>query len=82
MAEHVSILQQMGVAALAGATVVWTVSLIRMARRERQGTPRPPMARTLGALPRQALPPAEGIDLTPAERDAFALLVRQFGEGR
>ncbi|MEU9468075.1 hypothetical protein AB0D78_15740 [Streptomyces avermitilis] len=38
----------------------------------------------LRALPRQrrAGPALESVDLTPAERDAFAGLVRQFSDGR
>ncbi|MFI6350637.1 hypothetical protein [Streptomyces sp. NPDC050560] len=82
MAEHVSILQQMGVAALAGAAAAWTVSRVRLARRSRPATEGHPTGGGLGVLPRQALPPVETVVLTPAERDAFARLVRQFGEGR
>ncbi|GHH80198.1 hypothetical protein GCM10018793_34760 [Streptomyces sulfonofaciens] len=57
------------------------------ARREESGRGRPgpagwQRARALDAMPRQVVPPTESVDLTPAERAAFAGLVRQFSEGR
>ncbi|MFF6995728.1 hypothetical protein ACFY93_12305 [Streptomyces sp. NPDC008313] len=89
MPEHVSILQLTG-AALALAAVVSTFSLFRslQARRIRLETvARTPRADALGGLPRQRRS-ASGdslgrpVELTPAERDAFAVLVRQFGDSR
>ncbi|MER7198608.1 hypothetical protein CG723_26970 [Streptomyces sp. CB01635] len=74
MPEHVSFLQQIGVAFLAAATVVWVVGLVRLVRHVGWGTERP-----LASLPGQGGPPAlESAPLTPDERDAFAGLVRQF----
>ncbi|MFF1354005.1 hypothetical protein [Streptomyces sp. NPDC058297] len=74
MPEHVSIFQQVGVAFLAVATVVWVVGLVRLVRHVAWGTAQP-----LASLPGQGGPPAlESVPLTPDERDAFAGLVRQF----
>ncbi|WP_128375217.1 hypothetical protein [Streptomyces cavernae] len=88
MSDHVSFLQMTGVAALTAAGLVWGSVLLRVVRRrihrtgqyrhDRYATgPRP-----LRALPRQAGPPPEAVQLTAAERAAFAGLVRQFSEGR
>ncbi|MFJ9962687.1 hypothetical protein [Streptomyces avermitilis] len=92
MPEHASILQLTGVTVLALAMGVWIAGLIRLLR-----APRAPRGgrgirhRTeahrrdvLRALPRQrqAGPALESVNLTPAERDAFAGLVRQFSDGR
>lgn len=98
MLQDVSTIQQIGVAVLAVATVVWAVGLVRVMRRERPGRSGPfdrferferldvegwGQARPLRALPVQQGPPrAETVELTADERDAFAGLVRQFGEGR
>lgn len=38
-------------------------------------------AQTLRAMPRQVVPTTDAVDLTPAERAAFAGLIRQFSEG-
>jgi len=74
MPEHVSVFQQIGVAFLVVATVVWVVGLVRLVRHVGWGTEQP-----LASLPGQAGPPArESVPLTPAECDAFAGLVRQF----
>ncbi|MGW1745838.1 hypothetical protein ACWCRD_09530 [Streptomyces sp. NPDC002092] len=72
--EHVSILQSLGVAVLAFAAVVWVLGLLGVVRR----------GRTPYVLPqqRQAPPHRESVELTPAERAAFAGLVRQLGDGR
>ncbi|MGX5189167.1 hypothetical protein ACWKT5_42310 [Streptomyces avermitilis] len=93
MPEHASILQLTGVTVLALAMGVWIAGLIRLLR-----APRAPRGGhgvrhrgeahrrrdVLRALPRQrqAGPALESVDLTPAERDAFAGLVRQFSDGR
>jgi hypothetical protein len=81
--EHVSILQSLGVALLAFATVVWVTGLIRLLRRARSGADLWG-ADALHALPQQphAGPRLESVELTPAERDAFAGLVRQLSDGR
>ncbi|MFG2139540.1 hypothetical protein [Streptomyces sp. NPDC048650] len=81
MLPSVSILQQVTLAALLVATVAWAVALVRLLRRARQqaaaGRGRP---RLLGSVPRQtgpAGPPSESVELSAAEREAFAGLVRQ-----
>jgi len=81
--EHVSILQSLGVAVLALATVVWMLGLVRLLRRARSGADLW-RGHTLQALPnqRQAGPQLESVELTPAERAAFAGLVRQLSDGR
>ncbi|MFF7448441.1 MULTISPECIES: hypothetical protein [unclassified Streptomyces] len=83
MPEHVSIYQLTGMAVLALATVVWAVGLTRVLRRSREAT----LWRTSTGLPalpyqRQTGPDLEAVQLTPAERDAFAGLVRQLSDGR
>ncbi|MFJ8506859.1 hypothetical protein [Streptomyces avermitilis] len=96
MPEHASILQLTGVTVLALAMGVWIAILIRLLRgghggrggyggrgvRHRGEAHR--RRAVLRALPRQrrAGPALESVDLTPAERDAFAGLVRQFSDGR
>jgi hypothetical protein len=86
MPEHVSILQWAGVAVLAVAAVAWVTGLTRAVRRGGIGatTADPRRAPTaLTALPRQrqAGPDRESVELTPAERDAFAGLVRRLADG-
>jgi hypothetical protein len=56
-------------------------------RKQRPGAPAAQgadwsVAQALRAMPRQIVPPTEAVDLTPAERAAFAGLVRQFSEDR
>jgi hypothetical protein len=91
MPEHVTILQLLGVTALALATVIWVAVLVRILRRDlplhrgefAQATGRRRAA--LRGLPyqrRDIAPHVENVELSPAERDAFALLVRQLGNGR
>ncbi|WP_409236665.1 hypothetical protein [Streptomyces sp. PA5.6] len=95
MLQDVSIVQQIGVAVLAVATVVWAVGLVRMMRRDRFGdrfagrfegpfdAEAWGQAPALRALPAQQGPPrTETVELTADERAAFAVLVRQFGESR
>ncbi|MFI7386052.1 hypothetical protein [Streptomyces sp. NPDC049813] len=83
MPEHVSFLQQIGLAVLAVATVAWVVGLVRLVRIVLLPPPRPlPRSLPLGSLPGQARPPAlESVPLTADEQDAFAVLVRQFSRG-
>ncbi|MEU6438849.1 hypothetical protein [Streptomyces sp. NPDC047046] len=92
MPQHVSVMQQVGVAALVTAAVAWAVGLARGARGVRgvrgtepvspsvATTPAPAGARHL-RIPRQSVPASESVELTPAERAAFAGLVRRL-EGR
>ncbi|MCT9111673.1 hypothetical protein N4G69_39865 [Streptomyces mirabilis] len=84
MPEHVSILQLMGVAVLALATVIWVVGLSRLLRRARTEAAVRHHGRVLRAIPRQRRsgPAAETVELTPEERAAFAGLVRQFSDSR
>ncbi len=90
MPEHVSILHLMGVTALALAAVIWVAVLVRILRRDlllhrRQFAA---LARRRGGIlrglphQRRSAPEIEHVELTPAERDAFALLVRRLGDGR
>ncbi|MFF0203634.1 hypothetical protein [Streptomyces sp. NPDC005017] len=84
MPEHVSILQWAGVTVLALGAAAWAVGLSRALRRGRfEAVAQMPGPVALPALPRQrqAAPDLESVELTPAERDAFAGLVRQFAEG-
>ncbi|MFI0239794.1 hypothetical protein [Streptomyces sp. NPDC016845] len=79
MPEHVSILQQIGLAILAVATVAWVVGLVRLVRVVALAPPEAPRL-PQGVLPKQGRAPAvESAPLTPDEQDAFAGLVRQFG---
>ncbi|WP_031487721.1 hypothetical protein [Streptomyces bicolor] len=85
MPEHVSFLQLLGPAVLALAAVLWVVSLIRLLRGIRpQRSPMRPGGSALSALPQQrrTAPELEAVELTPAERDAFAGLVRRLSDGR
>ena len=77
MPEHVSTLQLIGVTVLTLAGVVWAVAVTRLMRRARVE------AAALPALPHQADvgPIHEYVELTPAEQDAFAGLVRRL-DGR
>ncbi|MEU0336519.1 hypothetical protein [Streptomyces sp. NPDC006193] len=83
MPEHAHTLQLLGVAALGAAAVAWAVVLRRLLRRAgRRAAARRPAA-PLPALPRQTRlgPARECVELTPAEQDAFAGLVRQLANG-
>ncbi|GAA2784049.1 hypothetical protein GCM10010521_73130 [Streptomyces rameus] len=83
MPEHAPTLQLIGVAVLAVTAVAWTAVLLRLLRRTNlQAAIRRPPA-PLPALPSQTRggPPQESVELTPAEQDAFAGLVRQFAGG-
>ncbi|WP_369271633.1 hypothetical protein AB5J55_17790 [Streptomyces sp. R11] len=80
MPENVSIIQLLGPVVLALAAVLWVMGLARLLRRTRPETT--PWA--LPGLPpqRQTAPALEAVELTPAERDAFAGLVRQLDDSR
>ena len=83
MPEHVSTLQLTGVAVLTVAGVVWAVVVMRLLRRARvEAVAERRSAAALPALPHQPHvgPPQESVELTPAEQDAFAGLVRQLGD--
>ena len=96
MLPSFSILQQIGLVVLLVATVVWVVGLVLLAgptrgrkrpgAAQRSGRPQPrgSGAPLLGAVPRQtgpAGPPSESVELSAAEREAFAGLVRQLTGG-
>ncbi|MEV6115662.1 hypothetical protein AB0L59_24940 [Streptomyces sp. NPDC052109] len=83
MPEHVPTLQLIGVAVLAAAAVVWAAVLTRLLRRPGLRAPARRSSAPLPALPRQRRvgPPLESVELTPAERAAFAGLVRQLANG-
>lgn len=82
MPEHVPILQFLGWVFLAAAAVLWISGFVRLQRRYRTYLAVQERTGTLGALPRhRAAPRLESVELTQAERDAFAGLVRQFGDG-
>lgn len=85
MPQHVSILQLAGVAFLALVSVAWLVGLLRMLRRARaEATVWHTGSAALYGVPeqRQSGPHREAVELTPAERDAFAVLVRQLDDRR
>ncbi len=84
MPEHVSILQLLGPVVLALAAALWVTGLVRLLRRSRPGAlPRRPDQALSGLPPqRQTAPDLEAVELSPAERDAFAGLVRQLGDDR
>ncbi|MFB7502403.1 hypothetical protein [Streptomyces broussonetiae] len=83
MPEYVATLQLIGVAVLAVAAVVWTVVLLRLLGRTGLRAPVRRTTTVLPALPHQNRvgPPLESVELTPAEQDAFAGLVRQLANG-
>ncbi|MFD8724335.1 hypothetical protein EDD90_6388 [Streptomyces sp. Ag109_O5-1] len=82
MPEHASTFQLIGFAALTLATVAWAVVVTRLLRRNRREAIAWHAARTVPAFPHQhpeAGPSRESVELTPAEQDAFAGLVRRLG---
>jgi hypothetical protein len=81
MSEHVAPLQLIGVTAFALATVGWVVVLMRVLRHTRREATARPAGRVRSGRARrfQAGPPRESVELTPAEQDAFAGLVRRLG---
>ncbi|MER5439808.1 hypothetical protein [Streptomyces sp. NPDC002790] len=79
MPEHVSILQQLGLALVALAAVAWVVGLARLVRTVVFAPPEQRTQLPLGVLPAQSRSPAlESVPLTADEQDAFAGLVREF----
>ncbi|KMS88455.1 MULTISPECIES: hypothetical protein [Streptomyces] len=83
MPEHAPTLQLIGVAVLAVAAVVWAVVLLRLMRRAGRRTVVRRSTAPLPALPSQTRvgPSRESVELTPAEQDAFAGLVRHLANG-
>jgi hypothetical protein len=83
MPEHVSVYQLLGMAFLVLVAVAWVAGLVFMLRRGRVEAALW-RAQTLPALPhqRQVGPQRESVELTPAEQDEFAGLVRRLGPGR
>ncbi|MEU3840824.1 hypothetical protein AB0E88_12425 [Streptomyces sp. NPDC028635] len=85
MPEPSSILQSAGMAVLALAGIAWLIGITRMLRRFRQEaiirsfTPDAALSALPG--PRETGPHLEAVELTPAERDAFASLVRRLSDG-
>ncbi|WP_280890233.1 hypothetical protein [Streptomyces sp. LBL] len=82
MPEHVSVYQLLGMTFLVLVTVAWGIGLAVMLRRGRTDAARR-RALTLPALPhqRQVGPHRESVELTPAEQDEFAGLVRRLSTG-
>ncbi|WP_225838175.1 hypothetical protein [Streptomyces sp. NK08204] len=81
MSEHAATLQLIGVTVLAVTAVAWAVILTSLLRRTGGVLSGRRPAAPLPALPRQSRvgPPLESVELTPAERAAFAGLVRRLG---
>ncbi|MFJ7077641.1 hypothetical protein [Streptomyces sp. NPDC098781] len=84
MPENVSILQLLGPVVLALAAALWVIGLVRLLRRARPAATSWHSDPTLPGLPyqRQTAPALEAVELTPAERDAFAGLMRQLDDSR
>ncbi|MFJ8634090.1 hypothetical protein [Streptomyces sp. NPDC093568] len=84
MPENASILQLLGPVVLALAAALWVVGLARLLRRIRPRATSWHADPRLPGLPhqRQTAPALEAVELTPAERDAFAGLVRQLDDRR
>ncbi|MEU2423973.1 hypothetical protein ABZ619_23590 [Streptomyces sp. NPDC007851] len=81
MSEHAPTLQLIGMAALTLATVAWAVVVTRLLRRNRREALARRAASTFPGFPRplRPSPSREVVELTPAEQDAFAGLVRRLG---
>ncbi|MFI9172053.1 hypothetical protein [Streptomyces lincolnensis] len=81
MPAHASIHQLLGMAFLVLVTVAWGIGLVLMLSRGRERAALWRAGQALPALPRQREvgPPRESVELSPAERDAFAVLVRRLG---
>lgn len=82
MPEHVSVYQLLGMTFLVLVAVAWAVGLAFMLRRGRVEAALW-RAQTLRALPHQQVgPQRESVELTPAEADEFAGLVRRLSGRR
>ncbi|MFI9649021.1 hypothetical protein ACIHAA_22305 [Streptomyces sp. NPDC052040] len=95
MPVHMSTLQLLGAPAVVLVVVVWAgCAGLALRRRRRYEAATRRWVRSedalrrrrelLGGLPRQQRrgPEQESVELTPAEQDAFAFLMRQFRDGR
>jgi len=84
MPEHVSLYQLLGMTLLVLVAVAWAMGLAYMLRRGRTEAALWRAGQSLPALPHQRKvgPHQESVELTAAEQDAFAGLVRQLGRGR
>ncbi|MFE4665207.1 hypothetical protein ACFRI7_37890 [Streptomyces sp. NPDC056716] len=88
MLETFTPLQWAGATVLVLCAVAWIVGVVRLLRHGRTGYAvwhsGRAGAHTLAALPdhRQSAPQLESVELTPAEQDAFAGLVRGLDEPR
>ncbi|MFF1722755.1 hypothetical protein [Streptomyces sviceus] len=84
MPEHVSVYQLLGVTLLVLVAFAWTAGLAYLLRHGRHEAVAWRVDHGLPAFPRQrrAAPGHESVQLTPAEEDAFAGLVRQLGGRR
>ncbi|GGW28988.1 hypothetical protein GCM10010503_00520 [Streptomyces lucensis JCM 4490] len=83
MPAYAPVLQLIGVVVLAVAAAVWAAVVLRLLRRSGLRAALRRGARPLSALPRQGRsgPALESVELTPAEQDAFAGLVRRLANG-
>ncbi|MFE9174197.1 hypothetical protein ACFYNZ_32950 [Streptomyces kebangsaanensis] len=83
MPEHVSLLMWFGVALPAALTFAAIIGMARIRRSLHLETARQHPDQRLTALPPQpgTAPRRESVELTPAERDAFAGLMRRLGDG-
>ncbi|MEV0091377.1 hypothetical protein [Streptomyces sp. NPDC050738] len=82
MLQHVSVLQQIGLAVLALATAAWVVGLVRIMRRDRFAVSVWRTGQPLRHVPAQRGHSGERVVLTPAEQAAFAGLVRRLDDDR
>lgn len=83
MPEHVSLLMWFGVVLPAALTFAAIIGMAQIRRRLRLETAQQHPARHLAGLPAQpgaAAPRREFVELTPAEQDAFAGLIRRLGD--
>ena len=79
MSEYLATSRSAALAVLAVASAAWLVVSIRNRRRDRARRLGPAVCPALPALPQQRRsgPDRESVELTPAEKDAFAVLVRR-----
>ncbi|WP_327261887.1 hypothetical protein OG444_10365 [Streptomyces sp. NBC_01232] len=79
MFPSISLAQETGLAVLLAAAIVWVTGLGHMLRNSRSRHPEPAPAESLPMIPSQrtsAAHPMESVELTEAEKQAFAGLVR------
>ncbi|MFE9630197.1 hypothetical protein [Streptomyces sp. NPDC006463] len=80
MLPSISLTQEMGLAVLLVAALVWLVGLGHMLRASRSRHPEPGAFEGLAVIPAQrgaAAHPMEAVELTEAEKEAFDGLVRR-----